>query len=193
MPAKCSIINGSQQWLNENYVGNLNNTTAYRRALQYRRTSFYGGLQFNGDIAEIVVYNHVLSASDLTTLNSALTSKYALATAPTATPHRADQRGAAITAPASITLTATASVSSGSISKVEFYNGTTLLGTTTSSPYSYTWTNVPAGSYTLTAIAYSNNNLTTPTTSAKITVNPATHVPRQPSTRRPVPMAPHKR
>ena len=31
-------LNGSQQWLNENYVGNLNTTTAYSAALQYRRT-----------------------------------------------------------------------------------------------------------------------------------------------------------
>ena len=82
--------------------------------------------------------------------------------------------GAQYTAPASVTLTATAGVSGGTISKVEFYNGTTLLGTATSSPYSYTWTNVAAGNYTLTAIAYSNNNMTTPTASASITVNSAT-------------------
>ena len=36
-----------------------------------------------------------------------------------------------------MTLSATASDSDGTISKVEFYNGTTLLGTDTTSPYSY--------------------------------------------------------
>jgi chitinase len=35
-------------------------------------------------------------------------------------------------------------VSSGTISKVEFFNGTSLLGTSTASPYSYTWNNVAA-------------------------------------------------
>ena len=66
------------------------------------------------------------------------------------------------TAPASIGMTATASANNGgSISKVEFYNGATLLGTASTSPYSYTWTNVAAGSYTLTAKAYDNTNAAT--------------------------------
>src|SRR6266566_983233 len=42
--------------------------------------------------------------------------------------------GATFTAPASIPITASASESGGSISKVEFFNGATLLGTATSSP-----------------------------------------------------------
>ena len=127
-------------------------------------------MQFNGDIAEIVVYNHVLSTADFNTLNTALSSKYALVNAPTAT-LTAPINGAQYSAPASVTLTATAGVSGGTISKVEFYNGYTLLGTAGSSPYSYTWTNVAAGNYTLTAIAYSNNNLTAPSNSSSITVN----------------------
>jgi len=65
------------------------------------------------------------------------------------------------TAPASIAITATASDTDGTISKVEFYNGANLLGTSSTSPYSFTWTNVAAGSYTLTAKAYDNYNLTT--------------------------------
>ena len=32
------FINGSQQWLNETYVGNLNTMTAVHAAFQYRRT-----------------------------------------------------------------------------------------------------------------------------------------------------------
>src|SRR3990170_2940068 len=58
---------------------------------------------------------------------------------------------AAFTAPASVTINATASDSDGTVSKVDFYNGSTLLGTDTSSPYSFSWTNVAAGSYALTA------------------------------------------
>ena len=61
--------------------------------------------------------------------------------------------GAVFTAPASITLQATASDLDGQIVRVEFYSGTTLLGSATTAPYSWTRTNVPAGAYSLTARA----------------------------------------
>lgn len=64
--------------------------------------------------------------------------------------------GATYTAPATIGLSASASDADGTISRVEFYSGSTLLGTDTSSPYSYSWSNIPAGSYTLTAVATDN-------------------------------------
>lgn len=55
----------------------------------------------------------------------------------------------------SITLNATASDVDGlgDIPKVEFKNGTTLLVTDTTAPYSFNWTSVAAGSYSLTATA----------------------------------------
>ena len=68
----------------------------------------------------------------------------------------APANNAVFTAPASITLTATATDSDGTIAKVEFFNGSTLLGTATSAPYQFSWTNVTAGSYTLTAKATDN-------------------------------------
>jgi hypothetical protein len=55
--------------------------------------------------------------------------------------------------PASITINATASDADGAVSKVEFYNGTTKLGEDASSPYSYTWTNVGGGTYSVRAVA----------------------------------------
>src|SRR5205823_5621229 len=66
--------------------------------------------------------------------------------------------GASFTAGATISLSATANDSDGSISKVEFYQGATLIATSTSSgnPYLASWTNVAGGSYTLTAKAYDN-------------------------------------
>ena len=73
------------------------------------------------------------------------------------------------TAPANINLTATASDSDGSIQKVEFYSGATLLGTSTSAPYSFNWANVPAGTYTLTAKATDNAGAVT--TSSSISIN----------------------
>ncbi|MGD0572698.1 MAG: cellulase family glycosylhydrolase [Sedimentisphaerales bacterium] len=65
--------------------------------------------------------------------------------------------GTTYTAPANITINATASVSGGTVTKVDFYQGTTLLGTDTTSPYSYTWNDVNVGRYSLTAWATDNN------------------------------------
>jgi len=65
---------------------------------------------------------------------------------------------ATFTAPATITINASATITNGTISKVDFYNGSTLLGTSTTAPYSYVWNNVPVGNYTLTAKATDNQN-----------------------------------
>lgn len=52
-----------------------------------------------------------------------------------------------------IRLIATARDPNDRISKVEFYNDTTLLRTEFYYPYTYTWRNVPVGTYALTAVA----------------------------------------
>jgi len=81
--------------------------------------------------------------------------------------------GAVFTAPASIALAANASDSDGTVSKVEFFNGSTRLSTDTSAPYTYTWNNVAAGTYALTAKATDDDGATTVTSSASITVQQA--------------------
>ncbi len=79
--------------------------------------------------------------------------------------------GTSAIAPANFIIKASASDSDGNISKVEFYNGATLLGTDNSSPFSFDWNNVAAGMYELTAKAYDNLNAVTTSTEAKVTVN----------------------
>ncbi len=74
------------------------------------------------------------------------------------------------TAPAAVTITANAADANGTISKVEFYNGSTLLGTDMSSPYSYSWTAIAAGNYVITAKAYDNLNAVTTSVASAITV-----------------------
>src|SRR5690606_31065986 len=83
------------------------------------------------------------------------------------------EANATFTAGATISLAANASDSDGSISKVEFYNGNTKLGEDTSSPYSFNWTNVQPGTYTLTARATDNRSATTTSSSVTIRVNAA--------------------
>jgi RHS repeat-associated protein len=59
-----------------------------------------------------------------------------------------------IAAPATITLTATATPGAGRrILRVDFFQGTSRIGTDTSAPYGITWSNVPRGNYILTATA----------------------------------------
>jgi chitinase len=77
---------------------------------------------------------------------------------------------ATFAAPASLTLTANAADANGTVAKVDFYQGTMLLGTDTSSPYSYVWTGVGAGTYSLTAKATDNAGAATTSAAVSVTV-----------------------
>jgi hypothetical protein len=99
------------------------------------------------------------------------------ANAPPAVSLTAPANGATFTAPATITVSATASDTDGTVSRVDFYQGSTLIGSDTTSPYGITWSSVPAGSYTLTARAVDNGGATTTSAARSITVNPASNTP----------------
>ena len=79
---------------------------------------------------------------------------------------------ATFTAPATVDFVATAS-DNGSVSRVEFYNGSTKLGEDTTSPYTFTWPDVAAGTYTLSARAIDNAGAATTSDARTITVEPA--------------------
>jgi chitinase len=76
-----------------------------------------------------------------------------------------------------ITIAANASDPENKMSKVEFYNGTTLLGTDTSSPYSFTWSSIAAGTYSLTVVAYDAGGLSTRSAAVSVTVTAAVAPP----------------
>jgi hypothetical protein len=71
-----------------------------------------------------------------------------------------------------VTIDAIASDPDGIVSKVEFYNGSVKLVELTSAPYAYTWKNVVAGKYTVTAIATDNLNDTTVSSPVEFEVGP---------------------
>ncbi|MBX9640081.1 MAG: RHS domain-containing protein [Mycobacteriaceae bacterium] len=79
--------------------------------------------------------------------------------------------GTVVTAPGTVAVSATAADSDGSIAKVEFYQGSTLIGTATAAPYSVTWANVPAGTYSLTAKATDDNGISTTSAPVAFIVN----------------------
>ncbi len=98
---------------------------------------------------------------------------------PTTTPPANTTPTGSITAPsnntsfaqgAPINITATAADANGTVTRVEFFDGTTKLGEDTSTPYSFNWTNAAAGTHTLTIRVTDNENATTTSTAVTITV-----------------------
>ena len=92
--------------------------------------------------------------------------------APTAT-LMSPENGASFTAGVDITLSAAAADSDGSVTRVDFYSGTTLLGSDSTAPYGVIWPNVPAGNYTLRAVAIDNAGASTTSAAAGIVVKTA--------------------
>ena len=70
-----------------------------------------------------------------------------------------------------IAITAVPADADGTISKVEFYQGTTLLGTRTAAPWTHSWTSVPKGNYSLTVKAFDNLNASTTSAAVPIIVS----------------------
>jgi plastocyanin len=78
--------------------------------------------------------------------------------------------GVILTAPASFTLAATASATGGTVTNVQFFQGTTSLSNRTTLPYSVAVNSLVAGSYTFSAVASSNTGLKA-TNAITLTVN----------------------
>ncbi len=131
---------------------------------------------FDGLIDEVRLYNRSLTQSEIQSDMNAPIGAGSGNRAPTAT-LTAPANGSTFTAPATVSLTATASDPDGTIARMEFYNGTTLLNTDTTSPYSFTWSNVAAGTYALKAIAYDNSGASTSSATSTVTVSQPTSTP----------------
>lgn len=85
--------------------------------------------------------------------------------------------GSVFTAPAKVQLQAQASDSDGSIVKVEFYEGTTLLAEDSTAPYEFSWNSVNSGSYNIIAKAYDNSGAVSNSPLVGIVVNNPTFDP----------------
>lgn len=149
------------------------------------RVEFYNGTTLLGTAtaapyafnwANVVAGNYVISARAFDNLgargdstNVAVTVNPPANVAPTVS-ITAPANGATFTSPAAISIQATAADRDGSVARVEFFNGTTLLGTSMIAPYTFGWTNVPPGTYAITARATDNQNATTTSAPISITV-----------------------
>ena len=101
----------------------------------------------------------------------------------TSTPPANQAPTVALTAPAAnasvvqgtvVSLTATAADSDGSVAQVQFFDGTTLLGTSTAAPYGFSWSGAAVGTHTLTARATDNAGAVTTSGAVTLTVTAAT-------------------
>lgn len=78
--------------------------------------------------------------------------------------------GAVFYGPTNLILSASASDADGQVTQVDFYSGDSRIGSRTAAPYTLVWSNVLAGSYSLTARATDNSGLTTISPASKIVV-----------------------
>jgi hypothetical protein len=85
-------------------------------------------------------------------------------------------------APATITVNASAWDSNGKVSRVDFYVGTQLIGSSAAAPYAATWTNAPPGTHTLRAVAVDDGGVSSNTSAISVIVNPAGPPPPRPTT-----------
>jgi|WetSurMetagenome_2_1015567.scaffolds.fasta_scaffold03523_2 uncharacterized repeat protein (TIGR02059 family) len=90
--------------------------------------------------------------------------------------------GSSFSAPATITILANASDADGTITKVEFYNGSTKIGEKSTAPFSFIWNNVSAGTYLLTALAIDNYDGKATSSATSITVYTVTPPVNKPPT-----------
>ena len=154
-----------------NLTFDIKNATTSVTSFKKYTTSSSKNVSDDGSVAVTNgTFSVSLDASSITTL---------VFTAPLGTPTvaiTAPVSNASYEAPATVEIAATATDPDGTISKVEFYNGTTKLGEDATSPYTYSWTNVAEGSYSITAVATDNEGKTA--TSSAVTIQ--VHIPQAP-------------
>jgi RHS repeat-associated protein len=130
-----------------------------------------GNAPYNLEVSNVAAGSYEVTAIATDSLgNSGTSTKLSLRGVTTAAPAVTVQATpTSAQAPATVVLTAAATDSDGTVSKVEFYNGSTLLGSSTQAPYQFNWQSVVAGSYSIAAKAI--DNLGTVTTSTPVSVN----------------------
>jgi regulation of enolase protein 1 (concanavalin A-like superfamily) len=129
-------------------------------------TSFYVGL---------AVTSHVPSRAATATFRNVTVSGASASGVAPAVSLTSPQNGASIAPDTTVNITATASDSDGSVAKVDFYQGSTLIGSDSTSPYTAAWSNPPSGTHVLTAVATDNSGMTTRSAERQIVVSAGTN------------------
>ena len=118
----------------------------------------------------LAITSHAAAKTSTATLTDLTVTATGVANVPPTVSLTSPASGATYTAPASIAIAASAADSDGTVSRVDFYRASTLIGTDTTSPYTVTWSGVPAGTYSLTARATDNSGATRTSAAVSVTV-----------------------
>jgi chitinase len=78
-----------------------------------------------------------------------------------------------------IALAASASDADGSIERVEFYDGATLIATVNDAPFSVTWSGATAGVHSVSAVAYDDGGLSATSATVAVSVVPPAQPPAE--------------
>src|SRR5262245_5797578 len=89
--------------------------------------------------------------------------------------------GSSYLAPATIVLQAAATDPESSVVRVDFYAGSTLIGSDTTGPFSYTWSGVASGPYSVTARAVDTEGAVGTSAAVQVTVRDVGAVSASPS------------
>ena len=86
------------------------------------------------------------------------------------------QPGTSFIAPATINISAAANGANGTIDRIEFFSDGISIGTSSLSPFTIQWMDVPSGTYNLTAVAYDTSGASATSPSVRIIVNASPQV-----------------
>lgn len=125
------------------------------------------------------VYN--VATSTLSIRHDAATTVQVISGAPSNIPPTVTlttpTNGTTVQAGTAVSLGATASDSDGTVTKVDYFAGQTLLASSSTAPYAAAWTPSTAGTFAVTAVATDNSGATTTSSAASITVTTPTTLP----------------
>lgn len=202
-PGTINIWVNGVEW-NQSYHGNTGCMSQYNIKPQAGSSPLNIGVMaldywFKGAVGKVAIYNYLLSQDQINSHFTAMTgaapsgscadtctipvptqTNITDTTAPSVS-ITAPTGGATISGSQTITANATDNVA---ISKVEYYDGTTLIGSSTVAPYSYTWNTTSAadGSHSLTAKAYDTSNNSASSQAVTVTVSNAATADTSPPT-----------
>ena len=127
----------------------------------------------------LAVTSHDVSDISTATFSNVVVSAPTSINVPPTVAITAPSAGTIFPATTSIAVTAAASDSDGVVNSVNFFANGTLIGTSTATPFTITWPDVAAGTYTLTAVATDNGGGAATSPGVPITVAdaPAPSVP----------------
>jgi Bacterial Ig domain/Domain of unknown function DUF11 len=153
--------------------GSVTNVSFYSNGNMIGSGTFTAPNQYSFTWSNVGVGSYLLSARATDDRGANTTSNYAGITvnSPPTLSITSPTNGSTFAAPASITINATAADNDGFISKVEFFQNSLKIGEDTTAPYSFTWSGVSPGSYTLTAVATDNVGSATTSSPISITVS----------------------